>query len=247
MFIAATTLRGYQLEGLDGPMGKTSDFYFDDRHWTVRYLVAETGRWLTERQVLISPYALVGATLDKKQITVNLTQKQIHDSPSLDTDKPVSRQYEEDYHAYYGWPTYWSGSEVWGTFPTIMRDRDQWGAAGDGKWAWDPHLRSINEVTGYDVQATDGETGHVEDFIIDDETWAIRYLVVTTRHWLPGKRFLISPKWIESVNWEESKVAINLSRAAIEHSPEYTKESLMTRSYEMGLHQHYDRPGYWTE
>jgi sporulation protein YlmC with PRC-barrel domain len=247
MFITATTLKGYKLEGLDGSMGKAREFYFDDRHWTVRYLVADTGSWLTGKQVLISPYALVGVMLAKEQIVVNLTKKQIQESPFLDTDKPVSRQYEEEYYRYYGWPNYWSGTDVWGAFPNIMRDRDQWSSSLDGKWGWDPHLRSTHEVTGYDIQATDGEIGHVEDFVIDDETWVIRYIVVTTHYWLPGKRFLISPKWIESVNWEESKVTINLSREDIEHSPEYTKESLMTRSYEVGLHKHYDHPGYWSD
>ena len=246
MLISATTLKGYKLEGLDGEMGKAREFYFDDGFWTVRYLVADTGGWFMGREVLISPYALVGVMPDEKQIEVNLTKKQIQESPALDTDKPVTRQYEEDYYGYHGWPTYWSGTEMWGNFPGIMRDHDQWGPAVSDRWAWDPNLRSTHEVTGYDVEATDGAMGHVEDFIIDDETWTIRYVVVTTRHWLPGKRFLISPKWIESVNWEDSNILINLSREDVKSSAEYTEESLLTRLYEIGLHEHYNRPGYWS-
>ncbi|OYW77760.1 MAG: photosystem reaction center subunit H [Verrucomicrobia bacterium 12-59-8] len=246
MLISATSLKGYKLEGLDGEMGKAREFYFDDRHWTVRYLVADTGGWLTGSQVLISPYALVGVMPDKQQIAVNLTKKQIQESPSLDTDKPVSHQYEEDYYGYYGWPNYWSGADAWGNFPQIMRDRDQWGSAVNDKREWDPNLRSTHEVSDYDIEATDGEIGHVEDFIIDDATWAIRYVVITTRYWLPGKRFLISPKWIESVNWGESNISINLTREEVKHSPEYNGDSQLTRSYEISLHEHYNRPGHWS-
>ncbi len=94
-------------------------------------------------------------------------------------------------------------------------------------------------------QATDGQIGHVEDFIIDDETWAIRYLIIDTQNWLPGKKVLLSPRWIESVSWDESKVFVSISRKAVEQSPEYTEESLLTREYETGLHKHYNRQGYW--
>lgn len=247
MLITATSLKGYNLECLDGEMGKAREFYFDDQFWTVRYLVADTGNWLSGKQVLLSPYALVGVSPGNDQIVVNLTKKQIQESPSLDTDKPVSRQYEEDYYGYYGWPNYWSGTDMWGTYPFIMRDREQWGLSVNGERAWDPHLRSTHDVTGYDIMATDGVIGHVDDFVIDDETWAIRYLVVATRNWLPGKKVLISPEWIESVNWSESNVSINLSRDELKNSPEYTKESLLDRAYEIGLHEHYDRPGYWAD
>jgi uncharacterized protein YrrD len=245
MLNTAKSLKGYKLESLDGEIGMAREFYFDDRYWTVRYLVADTGDWLTDKQVLLSPYALVGVIPHDEQIVVNLTKKQIQDSPSLDTDKPVSRQYEEEYYGYYGWPNYWGGMDVWGTYPYIMRDPEQWGFHGNGERAWDPHLRSTREVTGYDILAKDGLIGHVDDFIIDDETWTIRYLVVATRNWLPGKKVLVSPKWITSVNWTESNVTTDLTREAIKQSPEYTEDSLLTRAYEIGLHQHYGRPEYW--
>ena len=106
MLNKAKTLNGYKLDSLDGEIGKVNEFYFDDRHWTIRYLVADTGNWLTGRQVLISPYALNSVIKSEKHLSVDLTKKQIEDSPSLNTDKPVSRQFEEDYHGYYGWPTY---------------------------------------------------------------------------------------------------------------------------------------------
>ncbi len=238
------TLKGYKLDSLDGELGKVKEFYFDDHHWTIRYLVADTGNWLTGRQVLISPYALVAAIKEDENLAINLTKKQIEDSPSLESDKPVSRQFEESYYGYYGWPMYWGGPFMWGSYTTLQRSREL-SDSRQGEKAWDPHLRSTQTVTGYHIQADDGELGHVEDFIIDDETWAIRYLVIDTKNWWPGKKVLVAPQWIERVSWDESKVFVNLSRVAIKQSPEYTEKSLITRDYESGLHRHYQREGYW--
>jgi len=247
MLIKAKTLKGYTLDSLDGEIGKVKEFYFDDQHWTVRYLVADTGNWLTGRQVLISPYVMASANTEEEHVTIDLTKKQIEDSPSLDSDKPVSRQFEVVYNGYYGLPTYWDGHYMWGSHPYIERDRKMWRKATHGEKPWDPHLRSMQEVSGYTIQAADGEIGHIEDFIIDDETWAIRYFIIATRNWWPGKKVLISTKWIERVSWGESKVFVNLSRETIKQSPEYTEESLLTREYETRLHRHYNRREYWGE
>ena len=163
----------------------------------------------------------------------------------MDSDKPVSRQFEEEYYGYYGWPTYWNGPGIWGPYTYIVRDREKWKDATKSKKTWDPHLRSTHDVSGHHIQATDGEIGHVEDFIIEDETWAIRYLIIDTRNWWPGNKVLVSPRWIERVSWSERKVFVNLSRETIKQSPAYTEESLLTRDYETGLHRHYNRKGYW--
>ena len=247
MLIKAKTLKGYSLASLDGEIGKVEEFYFDDRHWTIRYLVANTGNWLTGRQVLISPYALGAVEEKERQIDVALTKKKIEDSPALTSDKPVSRQFEDNYYGYYGWPGYWGGPYSWGCYPYIERDHEKWMRPTHDEKAWDPHLRSTHDVSGRNIQATDGEIGHVEDFIIDDETWAIRYFIINTRNWWPGKKILISPRWIERVSWSESKVFVNLTREAVKQSPEYTEESLPTRDFETRLHQHYNRKGYWVE
>jgi len=189
------TLDGYKLANHDeGEIGTVKDFYFDDQYWIIRYLVAGTGRWLTGRQVLLSPYALVAVIPEKHHITVKLTKQQIESSPTLSSDKPVSRQFEESYYGYYGWPMYWSGSYTWGAYPYLERDDERRPELNPEEKGWDPHLRSIREVSGYHIHATDGELGHVEDFVIDDETWAIRYLIVDTRNWLPGKKILIAPQ-----------------------------------------------------
>jgi uncharacterized protein YrrD len=245
MLIKNKTLAGYKLNCLDGEIGNVEEFYFDDKHWTVRYLVADTGNWLTGRQVLISPYALKAVNKEQQHISVALTKKQIEESPSLDSDKPVSRQFEMSYYGYYGWPTYWAGSYMWGNYPSMMRDPEQSKKTVEEKKTWDLNLRSTHEVTGYHIQAKDGEIGHIEDFIIDDETWAIRYLIIATQNWWPGKRVLLSPKWIHRVSWNDSKAFIDLPRDTIKQSPEYTDGALLSRDYETELHHHYKQQEYW--
>jgi hypothetical protein len=247
MLDKAKTLEGYKLHSLDGEIGKVKEFYFDDQYWTIRYLVADTGSWLQGTQVLISPYALTAVSREKQYIAIELTKKQIEDSPSLNTDQPVSRHYELGYYKYYGYPMYWGGPNMWGEHTRIVRDRGQWREPAQEGKAWDPHLRSTRDVSGHHIQATDGEIGHVDDFVIDDETWAIRYLIIDTRNWRAGEKVLISPRWIERVSWKQQKVFVNVLRETIKQAPEYTEGSLLTRDYETRLHGHYNRPGYWMD
>jgi uncharacterized protein YrrD len=241
-------LNGYSIQNTNNEtIGKVKDIYFDDRHWTVRYLVANTGKWLAGHKVLISPYALVAVNADHENIVADLTKKQIEDSPLLESDKPVSKQFESDYYGYYGWPTYWYGPYSWGYYPYLERDRAKWGQYKPEQKAWDHHLRSCQDVVGYHIEAEDGEIGHVEDFIVDAETWEIRYLVVNTSNWWAGKKVLISPLWIERVSWNERKVVIDLTRKVIKLSPEFTDKSLVDRDYETNLYGHYNRKNYWVD
>jgi len=247
MLDQAKKLEGYTLKSIDGEIGSLKEFYFDDQHWAVRYLVVDTGNWLINRKVLISPYALGAVDTKNEHIAIDLTKIQIENSPLLNTDKPVSRQFEEDYYGFYGFPMYWGGPYMWGPSPYIVRDRDLWKKYTHGEKAWNPHLRSTHEVIGYNIHAKDGEIGHVADFIIDDENWAIRYLVIDTKNWWPGKKVLVSPLWIDRVSWSESKVFVDMTRKIIQESPEYTEEYLLTREYEAKLHKHYNHQVYWKE
>ncbi|NLA64254.1 MAG: PRC-barrel domain containing protein, partial [Bacteroidales bacterium] len=206
-----------------------------------------TGNWLVGRQVLISPYSLVGISDDEENIVVSLTEKQIEECPLLDSDKPVSRQFEESYFDYFKLPAYWNGRYMWGAWPYIMREEQVRLEDKEELKSWDPNLRSTKSVTDYHIEATDGEIGHVEDFIIDDETWAIRYLVIDTKNWWGGKKVLISPQWIDRISWDESKVFVNLSKERIKQSPEYSEDILITRDYEDQLHKHYNQKRYWAE
>jgi uncharacterized protein YrrD len=240
MLFKAKTLTGYTLHSLDKDLGKVDTFYFDDEHWTIRYLVADTGNWLSERKVLISPYALMTVNEDEKNLSVNLTHQQIEESPNLGSDEPVSQQFEQSYFSYYGWPSYWDGLSV-------DIDPTHWQAYAPGPETWDLHLRSIQKVIGYHIQAQDGTLGHVEDFILDVDTWTIRYLIVNTNNWWPGKKILISPTWIESISWKQSKVFVEHLRKTIKEAPAYNDLSQLTREAESELYEYYDRQGYWVD
>jgi hypothetical protein len=247
MLTKAKDIKGYKLSGTDAEVGKVKEFYFDDKYWTIRYLVADTGNWLHDRKVLISPYFLSDVDHNSKVINVQLTKNQIENSPSLDNDKPVSRQFESEYFGYYGAPMYWSGMYMWGAYPYLTRDREKWRVPPKDENKWDPNLRSTKDVTGHYIQASDDEIGHVDDFIIDENNWAIRYLIVDTRNWLPGKKVLLIPQLIQDISWPESKVFVKVTRDVIKKAPEYFDDETLTRDFESRLHKYYHLKEYWIE
>ena len=244
-------LKDFVIRATDGELGSVVELYFDDETWAIRYLVVDTGGWLSGRRVLISPLSIVRMDWDAMRLDVALTKKQVENSPNIDTHKPVSRQHEAAYVGYYGYPYYWGGPYLWGpaAYPAVLatppRASTEAMAERIRKESTDSHLRSTEAVTGYNIEAVDGEIGHVDGFIGDDEAWAIRYIEVATRNWLPGKKVLISPSWIERVSWTASKVYVGLSREAIKDAPEYIESGPITREYESRLYDHYDRPPYW--
>jgi hypothetical protein len=232
------------LKAKDGEVGKIKEFLFTDQNWIVRYLVADTGTWLTGRRVLLSPYAVSGEIRDT--IPLNLTRQQVENSPFPESDLPVSRQFERQYYAYYGWPMYWEGAFVWGMSSAPLHGPIE-PVDPPLEEEGDPHLRSTDAVKGYHIQARDGEIGHVQDFIIDDANWSIRYLLVDTLNWWPGKKVLIPPAWATNISWHESKVFVDLDRQSIKEAPEYDPESVLERDYEAKLYRHYNQTGYWDQ
>ena len=262
MLRSVNDLQGRKIRATDGDIGSVDQFLFDDEDWAVRYLVVDTGNWLLGRKVLISPIAL-GQTDWTEGLSVSLTKEQIKNSPGIDTDKPVSRQHESEYFNYYGYPYYWHGPALWGAgaypmaVPRTMGYPDRVGVttvyagsasapkAAPQEEEGDPHLRSTREVIGYYIEATDGEIGHVEDFIIDDKSWAIRYIVVDTVNWWPGKKVVVAPQWIKRVSWAESTVYVYLEREWIKNAPEYDSTAIVNRDYEDRLYDYYGSPKYW--
>jgi len=241
-------IEGYRLDATDGELGRVKDFYFDDHAWVIRYLVADTGDWLPKRKVLISPEAAGEPDCSGRIVPVSLTTRQVERSPSIDADKPVSRQHEEQLAAYYNWPMYWSpvGIPAAGMMPpgVVLRKPTEGKPAG-GEEGGDPDLRSVREVIGYNIHAADGEIGHVNDFIADTEGWAIRYLVVDTRNWLPGKKVLLAPSWIERVSWSQRQVQVVPTREAVKGCPEFDPSTPINRQYEERLYDYYGVPRYW--
>lgn len=242
MLRSALHLRSYQIAGTDGGLGKIKDLLFDDRLWVVRYLVADSGSWLPGRRVLIPPAVVEQPDWDERVLPVNLTRNQIKESPGLDEDRPVSRQHEVEMHAYYGWAPYWAGPA--GLHPPVVppQEADLIPETERG----DPSLRSCVEVTGYRVSASDGALGQVEDLIVDDEGWPIRYAVVGTKTWLPGRKILIPPRWVRSFSWDERRAALELTCEQIKNGPEYNPADPINRAYEARLYDYYGRPRYWT-
>jgi sporulation protein YlmC with PRC-barrel domain len=245
-------LLGYAIRATDGIIGKVDDFYFDDEDWGVRYLVVETGTWLSGRKVLISPIALGHAGWMARRLPVALTRAQVEHSPDIDTRKPVSRQHEAQYLGYYGYPHYWDGAGLWGmgAYPgsPTTQDRIEQDLKAHGAHARpdDCHLRSSNAVIGHHIAATDDDIGHLEDLLVDDHTWAIRYLVVNTSNWWRGHRVLVPSAWIRDVSWSEAKVSVDLTRQAVKDAHPYQSAAELDRQGEQAVYEHYGRPGYWT-
>lgn len=264
MLRSMNDLEDYAIEATDGSIGHVKDFYFDDQAWVVRYLVVDTGGWLSSRKVLISPIAIGAPDWAQRKLPVSLTQEQVKNSPDIDTEKPVSRQHEVEYSRHFGYPFYWGGAGLWGggLYPNVMLPGyDGFGspqATRQEKEAAyaevnaqrddaDPHLRSCKLVTGYHIQATDGEIGHVKDMLVDDETWAIRYLVVDTSNWWFGHEVLVAPQWIRAVNWHDETVSVDLARQAVKDAPAYDPATELDRQQEIDIHSHYGRAGYWAD
>ena len=226
MFKNIKQLYGKKLGASDGDIGHVKDFYFDDKTWLIRYLVADTGSWLSGRQVLLSPHAFGthafgGSNEDAGTLCVNLTRAQIEGSPSIDSHRPVSRQFEEEYYRYFGWPAYWAVGGMPGLagFPVIPPPLAPEIPLHHGHNQRDDiHLRSTKAVTGYQIQATNGPIGSVSSFMVDGRSWAIRELVVETGHWYAGKKILVLPENIDRISYEDSTVFVSLTKEDIQQT-----------------------------
>jgi len=247
------SLLGYTIKGTDGEIGKVEEFYFDDRTSTIRYMVVKTGGWFSGKKVLVSTEAFQKPDWESKTFSVNLTLEKIKNSPEIDIDKPVSLQQEELMRGYYSWPGYYGygmfgywGLGMWG-YPVaeVNATENELKQMKATEHEHDnPHLRSTQEVTGYDIHATDGDIGEVEDFIIDDTTWKIYFLVVETGNWFSGKKVLISPQWIKDVKWQEQEVSINHSKDEVKNSPEYDSSQEINETYEHSINDYYGKEIY---
>lgn len=227
-------LTAYTLSATDGEIGELEQIYFDDRQWIVRYFVVRTGGWLFGRRVLIVPSVIKNVDNEARTIEIDLSREQIEHSPPVNTEKPVSRHYEQAYFRYYGWKPYWTGDLMQVAEPHLSEP-----AAGLPEEPEHPHLRSSDEVRNYGIRARDGEIGQVKDFILEEPDWTIRYLEVDTRKWLPGKHVLLETSWIEQVEWDVQQVTVDLSRETIETAPPYDPSKVIDRAYQVALYKHY--------
>jgi sporulation protein YlmC with PRC-barrel domain len=210
-------MQEYAAVAIDGEIGEVEEFYLDDRYWTIRYLVVGIRNDEPNRRVLITPAALGQPDREGRVLRVALSVEQASRRPDIDSERPVSRQERSE----------------------SVASEEEPGRPGD------PHLRSSKQVIGYHIQARDGEIGHVEDFVVNDEMWTIHFVVVDTRNWWPGRKVLMAPTWIKQVDWAAGKVEVDLSRGTIEKSPQYDPSLPLDSQYEKELSDYYDRPYYW--
>jgi uncharacterized protein YrrD len=224
-------LIGFTMGAVDGEVGKVEEFYFDNQTWTVRYLIVKTGSWLFGRKVLISPEAVTGISWEKRVFPTNLTMEQIRTSPDIDTEKTISREHEIQLYEHYPWLSYWGSGFFPGgdglignsnllpvTDESILENNDE-----NKEQAIKSHLLSTHQLTGYQMHATDGEIGYLDDFIIDDQTWKVEFLVIDIRKWLAGKKVLVAPKWVKEIQWENSLVIADLSVDSVKNSPVFNQ------------------------
>jgi hypothetical protein len=245
MLRSTKELEQYTITACDGVCARVRDFYFDDASWVIRYLVIDTGEPKAAHHVLMSPHAIAAGDWSDQTLRVALTQEQVRRSADIDSIKPVSQQHEMGYFGYNEYGKHWGGGGLWGAgfYPDILQaglatvTRQQ---AGD-----DPHLRSANTVARYYVHARDGDIGHVSGFLVDDGTWAIRYLIVNTSNWWLGHEVIVAPDWVDDVDWADSIVTVDLNRRAIQDSPAYHSVAPLDHELELSTHRHYGRDGYW--
>lgn len=243
MLRSLNDLDNFTLHAQDGDIGAVEDLCFDDARWTVRYLVANTGSWLHGRKVLISPTSVQAVDWYGKTVSVALTCDQVKNSPGTETHNPVSRQHEEELAGYYGWPPYWTLDPSGYQPLTMITMPATWQEEARKRLAdripGDPHLRSAREVRGYHIEARDGPVGHLSDFMLDDQTWSIAFIVVDAGNWLHKRLVLLKPEWIQSIDWEVRHVDVALDREAIKTSPEFAPLHPISAEYAEQLVEHY--------
>jgi len=220
----ASAFNGYTIEAPDGNVGYISDILFEDDDWKLRWFVINTGSWLLGRKILIHPGSLGRPDIRLRAFPVTLTKVEVEASPEIGSDEPVSRQMDHDLTNYYGYSPTWGGGfdsgDGFALTAGMMSNGNGWQNYEAPKTG-DPHLRSLGEVTGYHIHALDGDIGHLEDFLVDDESWKIDYAVVDTKNWGFGKHVLVSPAEIKAVNWAERYIRLDLTRYKIKSSPSW--------------------------
>lgn len=235
MLRGAREMRGWFIGTEADEVGYLSDVYFDDRRWIVRHLVVDTSHWMVGQSVLLSPRSVDGVDPARHLLRTSLSRGQVALGAGLDQAKPVSRQHELELSHYYGFPSYavTVGASVGVGVPATLRNA---GSVADA------HLRSVRAVTGYFVHALDGDVGHVEDFLVDDATWAIRHLLVSVRSWWAMHRVLVPVGWIAQVSWGARAITVSLPAEAIRLAPAYDRATGVSPEHEVRLGRYYGRP-----
>jgi uncharacterized protein YrrD len=230
---------GWTLRSSDDEVGTVEDFLFDFQNWVVRYLVVDSGSWLNRRRLIFSPKA-VERLADSQDFLVHLTREVIEKSPRFDPQQPMTRQQEMEVSEHYGWPFDFPRVDQ-SAVPMVEMYSEMREETGQGMRRGVSHLQSLDDVSGYTLEARDGTVGNIQDMLVDDENWRIQYLVVDTGGILGGRSVLLAAQWIEFVDAEGSTVRVDLSAETIQNSPKYEPDMLIDQEYEERLQDHYQR------
>ncbi len=243
---------GYKLDAKDDEFGRVKDFLFDDDHWTVRYLVADTGRWIPKRKVLISPAVLDKPDWEGKDFPVNLTREEIEQQPDLGEAHVVTRNDEWKWYAAYGYPYYYmpDSAFAWGigAIPVSIFEIDRMKAAEQSSPPDELKkriFRSLRQIHGYSITSGHDALGTVDDLVMDDETWTIRYIKVDAHPLDAERMLLLAPQWLDAADWQAGTLNCRIPRDEVYSSPGFHPDRAIERSYEHELHAYYREPAYW--
>ncbi len=234
------SMQDYAIQATDGIIGRVKDSLFDDAAWVVRYFIVQTDRWLARRLVLISAASISRPDHADKSLSALISKEQVRLSPRFDLRQPLSRADEESHLQHYGHPHYWTqGDSLWSGGVSVG------GTPSPDEKLLRTHLHSCNTVTGYQVHATDGAIGRIDGLLVEDKTWAIRYLVVNPERGLKSHGVLIAPEWIDDIEWAESTVVLDVSQEAVSAAPSYDPTRDLNRDVESQTYAHYGKDHYW--
>jgi uncharacterized protein YrrD len=222
MLRSANEMMGYKLLALDGDIGSCNDFLFEDESWTLQYMIANTGGWLDNRKVLLSPKSLGDPPLEEGRVQVDRTKEFIENAPELDSDAPVSRQYQLVWTQYHGLTPYWHklgplSTPLAANAMALMEDANN----------RDEHLRSVKEVCGYEVEMNSVKLkgqglGTIVDFILSDTVWQIAFAVLETdSRWFRSRKVLVGRDVLNKIGWAERKLYVDIDEKQLARCPAY--------------------------
>jgi hypothetical protein len=254
MFKSLKRMTGMVIKATDGEIGSLDQFFFDDTSWAIRYFVVNIGSLVISKKVLISPASF--QTIQGHDILVNSTIAQIKNSPDIDTEKPISRQKEEQLHDYFTWSYYWGYPLYYNSLGTELYPNIQYtdtflghdkiaNNLGNSDIMDNNHLRSSKDIQGYIIMAKENEFGSVEDFLVDTENWAIRYIILNTGDLLPGKKVIVSAKWTKEIDWDTKTIHFDIDRDVIKNGPSFDYSIPLTRDFERRMFEYYEQHPYW--
>jgi len=214
-------LVGLEIVGEDGSIGFLEDLFLEPGSWKVRHAVAFAGEWLSGRWILLPIPLLRSVDPARRVLRVAATRERVAAAPAPETDHAVSCLFEKSLYAHYG------------CGPCGLPDEAVGVEAGRSR------LLSAEELKGYRVEARDGDVGRLEDYLVAEEAWDIRYLCVATRRWLPGRKLAAPSAWIRLVNWRHRRIVLRRFRDELRQAPGFAGSGGLSAEYSESLEAYF--------